>query len=253
MPSANQPQLISSLPQLVQDAARAVHAEFGRAFGATMHALYLYGAATFAESEGIGDLDFHVILSAPPSHTERAAFTAACDRLAQRPDCEDLDVWVISLQEARGSQLPQHLIKTTMHDKAWALHRAHWLAGRCVVIAGPSPASIVIAPDWPELRQGLADELDFAVRDQYDAFAVLNSCRIVRSIADHDVVQSKFGSARWALEHLPAEHAGAIRAALNTYRGTATAADAAAMSADRGAVQALAAQALAEDSDTAMR
>jgi hypothetical protein len=239
---------ISALPSSVQDAARAVHAEFSDAFGANLHALYFYGAATFPESEGIGDLDFHVILSAPPTQAQCTAFTAAYDRLGQHTGSDDLDVWVISLEHAHGTDLPQHLIKTTMHDKAWALHRAHWLAGRCVVLAGPPPATIVTAPDWPELKQGLAAELDFAVADPYHAFAVLNSCRIVRSIADHDVVQSKFGSARWALEHLPAEHAGAIHAAANTYRGTATAAEAATLSAGRRAVEALASKALAADS-----
>ena len=37
-----------------------------------------------------------------------------------------------------------------LRDKAWALHRAQWLAGHCVVLHGPEPADIVSAPTWAE-------------------------------------------------------------------------------------------------------
>ena len=131
-----------------------------------------------------------------------------------------------------------------MRDDAWALHRAHWLAGNCVVLHGPEPASIVTEPDWDEQIQGLAAEFRFARADQNDAFAVLNCCRIMRSLAEHDVVQSKFGSGWWALDQLPAEQAGAITAAMNTYRGCATAADDTALAAGRRAIEDLAGAAL---------
>ena len=244
MPSASQPQQLESLPGPVQSAARALRAELAAAFGPGLHALYLYGAVTFPESEGTGDLDYHAILSGPPSNEQRAAYVAACARLASRPGCDDLDGWVISLAQARGSDPPQHLMRTDLRDSAWALHRAHWLAGRCVVLHGPPPASIVTEPGWPELLRSLEAELRFAVADPHDAFAVLNSCRILHSLADHDVVQSKFGSGWWALEHLPAEHSAAIRAAMNSYRGTATDRDAVAAAAGRPAIQALAERAL---------
>ena len=74
------------------------------------------------------------------------------------------------------------------------------------------------APSRGDLRAALNLELDFAARDHSDAYAVLNACRI-RSTADEDVVQSKFASAWWALDHLPAEHHPAIRAAMSSYRG----------------------------------
>jgi len=53
-----------------------------------------------------------------------------------------------------------------LRDKAWALHRAQWLAGHCVVLHGPEPADIVSAPTWAE----------------HNAYAVLNACRILRSL-----------------------------------------------------------------------
>ena len=74
MPSASQPQQLESLPGPVQSAARALRAELAAAFGPGLHALYLYGAVTFPESEGTGDLDYHAILSGPPSNEQRAAY-----------------------------------------------------------------------------------------------------------------------------------------------------------------------------------
>lgn len=120
--------------------------------------------------------------------------------------------------------------------------RAHWLAGCCVVLHGPDPDAIVTAPTWGEQRAGLEAELVFlrGVAPEDDAYAVLNACRILRSLAEKDVVQSKFGSAAWALEHLPAEFDRVIRAGLSTYRGAATAADAEALATARPAIEALA-------------
>ncbi|MGO8887388.1 MAG: aminoglycoside adenylyltransferase domain-containing protein [Streptosporangiaceae bacterium] len=75
-------------------------------------------------------------------------------------------------------------------------------------------------------------------------FAMLNACRIIRSVAEDDVVQSKFGSAWWGLDHLPAEHHAAIRAALARYRGAATAQENAALARGRAAIMTLAAREL---------
>jgi hypothetical protein len=244
VPHAREPQPLRSLPGSARSAAAALRAEVSTAFGPDLHALYLYGAVTFEESEGTGDLDYHAILAGPPTTAQRDRYAAACSRLAGLPGCDDLDGWVISLAQARGSDPPEHLIQAGFRDQAWALHRAHWLAGRCVVLHGPPPASIVPEPAWPELRAGLAAEFSFAASGSSDEFAVLNCCRILRSLADRDVVQSKFGSGWWALEYLPAAHAAAITAAMNAYRGTATESDTAAAAAGRGAIQDLAAAAL---------
>jgi Aminoglycoside adenylyltransferase, C-terminal domain len=217
-------------------------------FGAAMTAAYLYGAITFADSEAVADFDYHVLLAARPDQTLRAGYRELlADLRAGYADCADLDGWVISLAAARGPEPPAHLIFDGMRDEAWALHRAHWLAGRCMVLAGPQPAEIVPVPTWAEQRTGLAAELAFAARTDKsgDAYTVLNCCRILRSLAEHDVVQSKFGSARWALGHLPAEYAPAILAAMNRYRGTATDADHAAVAAGREPLLRAAALALA--------
>ncbi len=236
------PLTIDALPARARSAADALAAELVTALGSGLRALYLYGAVTFPESEGTGDLDYHAIMSDPVPDAVRLAYEAARGRLASVPGCDDLDGWVISLDEARGSEPPLHLLQPGLRDKAWALHRAHWLAGHCVVLNGQDPAAVVLEPTWAEQRAGLEAELAFlrAAPAEDDAYAVLNACRILRSLAERNVVQSKFGSAAWALEHLPATLRPAIEAALNVYRGTSTAADAEVLAAARPAIEALA-------------
>ncbi len=237
---------VDDLPARARSAATALASEMVTALGGGLNALYLYGAVTFPETEGTGDLDYHAIMSGPVPDPVWAAYEAACVRLASVSGCDDLDGWVISLDEARGSEPPLHLLRPGLRDNAWALHRAHWLAGHCVVLHGPDPAAIVPAPSWAEQRAGLEAELAFllAVPAEDDAFAVLNSCRILRSLAERNVVQSKFGSAAWALGRLPAELGPAIDAALSVYRGTSTAADTEVLATARPVIEALATQSL---------
>ncbi|MGO9080783.1 MAG: aminoglycoside adenylyltransferase domain-containing protein [Streptosporangiaceae bacterium] len=243
---------LGSLPESAGTAARALHAGLAAAFGADLCALYLYGAVvfpeTFAASDGepAVDLDYHVILTCCPSAAQRAALT---EHAAEMARCHphygrDLDGWFILLADARRAAPPGHLLRPELRDFAWPLHRAHWLAGRCVILHGPDPAQIVRPPDVAELRTALNHELDFAARDHSDAYAVLNACRIIHSVALDDVVQSKFGSAAWALEHLRAEHHPAILAALASYQGRATEADRKALAAGRPALITLAAREL---------
>lgn len=48
-----------------------------------LHAVYVYGAVTFPETDYTGDVDFHVIVTEPPSEAERAALLGLYDRLAR--------------------------------------------------------------------------------------------------------------------------------------------------------------------------
>jgi len=220
---------MTSVPQL-QPSQRAtldaLLAGFRHAFGADLFALYVYGAITFPETEGVVDLDYHALLERSPTPAQAAEYVAACFRLGAEhaPWGVDLDGWPILRTQAGGSEPPVHVI-AGIPDDSWALHRAHWLAGRCIVLWGPSPAEVVIAPTWAEVETDLRGELEFARRSPNDAFAVLNACRVLHSFRVTDAVQSKFGSAAWALRHLPAEHYAAVRAALATYRGHAAEAD----------------------------
>lgn len=190
------------------------------AFGADLFALYAYGAITFPETEGTADLDYHVILERPPAPAQVTGYQAACARIGG-----DLDGWVILREQAGGARPPAHAI-AGIPDPAWALHRAHWLAGRRIVAYGPPPEQVVVAPTWPEIAADLRYALAEARRSPHDAYAVLNACRVLHSFQTGDPVRSKFGSAQWALSRLPGERHPAIRAALATYRGEATDTDA---------------------------
>ena len=221
---------MTSVPQL-QAGQRAtldaLLAGFRRAFGADLFALYVYGAIAFPETEGVVDLDYHAILERAPAPAQVAEYQTACIHLGAEhaPWGADLDGWVILRTQTSGPEPPAHVI-ARIPDGSWALHRAHWLAGRCIVLWGPPPAEVVTAPRWAEVETDLRGELEFARRSPHDAFAVLNACRVLHSFRVTDPVQSKFGSAAWALRHLSAEHHPAIRAALDTYRGHAREAEA---------------------------
>ncbi len=54
---------VGGLPGNARSAAIALAREMIGALGSRLHALYLYGAVTFPESEGTGDLDYHAIMS----------------------------------------------------------------------------------------------------------------------------------------------------------------------------------------------
>jgi hypothetical protein len=228
---------MTSVPQLQRSQRAtldALLAGLRSAFGGDLFALYVYGAITFAETEGIVDLDYHAILERSPAALQVAEYEAARARLGSEhaPWGADLDGWVILRSQAGGSASPAHVI-AGIPDSSWALHRAHWLAGRCIVLWGPPPAEVVTPPSWAEVEADLRGELEFAHRSPHDAFAVLNACRVLHSSRVSDAVQSKFGSAAWALRDLPAEHHAAIRAALATYRGHAAEADARALTRGR--------------------
>lgn len=237
----------SALDPLIRGAALELRDGLRSAFGSVLSALYLYGGVTFPDSEGTGDLDYHAILAATPTPAQHAATDTLTARLAARNARSpgDLDGWFISIDQARRSDPPAHLLIPGLRDMSWALHRAHWLAGRCVVLHGPDPATLITPPTAGELRAGLQAELEFAARDASGAYVVLNACRITHSAATGNVVVSKFGSAQWGLASLPAEYSPAITAAMNVYRSTATPGDVLAVASGRNAMLALAARALA--------
>jgi hypothetical protein len=141
----------------------------------------------------------------------------------------DLDVWYITLDDARKRKQPATVGPwgAGFRDAHWALHRAHWLAGACVVVHGLSPADVVPEPDWGELEAVLrreAEEAD-ASREAGSAYWTLQLCRVLASLETRDVVRSKLDSGEWALERLPPGCASIIHAARRYYSGVAMAGD----------------------------
>src|ERR1039458_2526876 len=197
MPGPIQARPLASLPAAARAAAGAARRAGCRVQPGPARA-DLCGAVTFPETEGTGDLDYHAILARPPNPASAAALAAHEAEMARRHPRHgaDLDGWVILLDDARRALPPSHLLRPELRDHSWALRRAHWPAGQCVVLHGPAPA---------------------------------------------DIVPSKCGWAWWALDHLPAEHHPAIRAAMSSYRGEATGQETAALARGRAAIMTLAA------------
>jgi len=200
-----------------------------------LHAVYVYGAVTFPETVYTGDVDFHVIVTESPTEAERAAILGLHDRLARDfpPLGAELDGYYILLDDARGTARPRHLLYPDVVDDSWALHRAHLLAGRCIVLHGPDPKTIYVPPTRSEIEGALRGELDYveAHLAQYPAYCVLNLCRLMYSRETGDVVTSKAAAAAWALDRLPAWRS-LIEAARRSYAHEDTAEDRAALSRD---------------------
>lgn len=193
--------------------------------GSRTWAVYVYGAITFPETQHTGDIDFHVILSEPPTEAERTALLAMHERLAVDfpPLGGELDGYYILLDDARGTARPRHLLFPHLFDDSFALHRAHMLAGRVLILRGPDPCEIYAPPAWAELVKALDGELDYVVLHlrQYPAYCVLNLCRLLYSWETRDVVTSKAASAVWARDRVP-EWTRWIDLAIASYAGTST-------------------------------
>ena len=172
--------------------------------GSKLVALYVYGAAVFPETQGTGDVDLHAIIKSVLTPTEKDGILALQRTMAKRfpPLGEELDAYVILLADAKQSGFPVHQLDTSIVDNAWALHRAHWLAGWYVGLHGPEPAALVSEPTWEELDEALQEELAYVEEHlaQYPGYGIMNLCRLMYSYRTRNVVTSKFGASAWAMD-----------------------------------------------------
>lgn len=212
--------MLVPIPPKFQPICQAFLSGLTSALGDKLHAVYLHGAVIFPEAGTVKDIDFHVILEAPFTSEETEAINTLHAELAAQfpPVLEELDCYYILLADARQSAPPQHQLDTRYFDDMWPLHRAHWLAGRCVVLQGPKPEEILKVPTWQELATALRFELSEIEKiiDDYPAYCVLNLCRVMYSFETADVVTSKRGSALRARVLFP-EWAPVISAAVWWY------------------------------------
>ena len=224
-----------NVPEEIKGLCAAFVGGLDAALGGKLYGIYLYGAVAFPEGGATGDLDFHVLLTEALSDGEKTAVDALHARLAQAypPLGEDLDAYYILLEDARGTSPPPHQLLPGVVDSSWALHRAHFWAGRCIVLHGPDPRQVVPPPTWPELAQALQGEWDYVERHlaDYPAYCVLNLCRLIYSFETRDVVISKRASAAWGVVAFPTWQS-LIEAAIRAYDGTATPGDQALLKAE---------------------
>ncbi len=215
--------MIRQLSENIVDLCLAYTEGLEVALGSKLHALYVYGASVFPETVATGDVDFHVILAGPLTDLEKAAIPELHRRMASEypPLGAELDAYYLLLEQARQSGLPTHQLQTDIVDDSWALHRAHILAGRCVVLFGPDPATLFPVPTWPEIEEALAGELAYVEQhlNQYPDYCVLNLCRLMYSYRTGDVVTSKAAAGAWAFERFP-QWQILIESANQSYAGT---------------------------------
>jgi hypothetical protein len=180
------------------------------------------------------DLDTYVIVSREPDDATARAIEYAHAAIASDQGVE-WDAWYVRADDARGEDPPRHAWREGRRDTSWALHRAHWMAGRFVNLHGPEPSELVRAPTWAELKTELGRELEHIERhvaegdtDPFEStYAILNGSRILHAVETHSVVIAKRAAGIWALEHLPARWHAALKAAMRAYDGRAAAGDAA--------------------------
>lgn len=201
--------------------------------GDNLVAVWAHGGTTsIGDPAHRGDLDTYVILARRPDASTARQIEATHVALAEEHGVE-WDAWYVLADAAARSEPPSDAWRAARRDTSWAIHRAHWLAGRYATLHGAEPGDIVPEPTWDELRAELDRELEHIERhvlegdtDPFEAtYAFLNGSRIARAVQTGDVAISKAAVGAWALDHLPLRWHPALRAARRAYVGEATADD----------------------------
>jgi Domain of unknown function (DUF4111) len=219
---------IAWLPDDAAELTEALYHGLVATLGDRLASLFLYGAVAFARPAGWRiDFDFHVLLNQPLHDSERAAIARLYVELGDASELgRELDGYYVLVRDAARAEPPRHQLDLEVRDEAWALHRAHVLAGRYFLVAGVDPRELVPQPTWGELQAALRWELQFVeTHPDAPAFGILNGARILYSSETRDVVVSKYQAGQWALESLPDEWHDGLRAAMRFYARTPAADD----------------------------
>jgi Domain of unknown function (DUF4111) len=221
---------IDELPHGARKAWTRLRDELRGILGDGLVAMWAHGGSIApAGQTHAGDLDTHVILSHRPDEATARRLDEVQDAIADDLGVE-LDTWYILGQDARRSEPPHHAYREGKRDTSWAIHRAHWLAGRYLLLHGTEPAEIVPAPTWKEIEPELSRELEHIERhivegdtDPYEAtYAILNGSRILYTLETHNAAFSKREAGEWALDYLPDRWQPALQAAIRAYAAQAT-------------------------------
>jgi hypothetical protein len=216
------------IPDPARTAWEQLRDRLEKLLGDDLVAMWAHGGTLASKEPRDADLDTYVILAREPDAATAKAIAQVHDTIESERGVE-LDAWYITADDAGASAPPPHAIREGRRDTSWAIHRAHWLAGRYWLLHGSPPAEIVAAPAWAEIASELDRELEHLEAhvaegdtDPYEAtYAVLNGSRILHAVETRDVATSKHEAGEWALEHLPYRWHPLLQAALRNYDGKA--------------------------------
>jgi len=238
---------IDALPEAAAAAGLRLRDALADILGDDLVGAWIHGGTTFPDrSARAGDLDICAVIACADS-SERTPRAWRADP-ASRPSRiyaaqaaiagdygVDFDTSYLPAEEVGLRRLPSRAFERNSRESAWAVYRAHWLAGQYVHLHGHRPDELVVPPTAAELRRALDRELEHLERhvvegdagDPYEAtYAIWNGCRILHTLATGSPVISKRSAGAWALEHLPERWHAAIHAAGRAYDGGAGAEDA---------------------------
>lgn len=198
-------------------------------FGDSLLAIWLYGGQLQAGGSP-GDVDGHVVLIREPSSAELARVRSLHQAIRSEFGIHEFDVWYVVQSEVASAIAPRDVNwHEEYQDGSWALKRAHWFAGAYVKVFGVPPTDVVLQPDWSEVEAELLAQVEEAGRDiertPLLAGLSLRLCRVVRTLATRDVVQSKLGAADGLLPKLSAASRAHVAAAVRAYQGVARGGD----------------------------
>jgi hypothetical protein len=221
---------LQDLPEPARIAWTGLRNELESILGADLVAMWAHGGTVAIEGPPRpADLDTYVIVRHRIDEPTAESIEGVQAIIAQHMGIE-WDTWYVVEDDARRPDSPPHAWREERRDTSWAINRAHWLAGRYVLLYGREPAQIVAPPAWSELQVDLDRELEHLEAhvaegdpDPYEAtYAFLNGCRILRALETGDVAISKRAAGPWGLDHLPDRWHPALRAASRAYDGEST-------------------------------
>lgn len=133
--------------------------------GDELVAMWAHGGTTsIGDPAHAGDLDTYVILGRLPDVPTAAQRIEEQQAAIAEAHGIEWDAWYVLADAARRSDPPSHAWRKDRPDTSWAIHRAHWLAGRYANLHGTEPADLVRPPTWDELRGELDRELEHIER-----------------------------------------------------------------------------------------
>jgi hypothetical protein len=208
-------------------------------FNRDIAAIWLYSGSLF--SPVALDIDLHVLLRRTPDPSENERIRGLHSSVSKGiPWVDEIDAWYILLADAARADEPSSVgpWHAGLKDRHWSLHRAHWLAGACIVMHGLSPSDVVKRPQWKELEATLRIETQAEAQaggeegNAASPYWTLQLCRVLASLETHTIVWSKLDSGDWAREHLPGSTHAIIDAATRYYTRNNNESDEALIAAD---------------------